>query len=649
MSVIGSLSVKLGLVTQGFDAAINSAKTKMGDLEKSVSAVNKTLGVFGASLGAAALVNAANTVVNFADEVDDLGKAFDLSTAKVLQFRDALGQSGGKAENAERILGSLFDKIETAKNSMVTDDIAKQFAKLGISIQDLKTMNPEQSLTAVFNGLSKIGNTYERVALIKDILGKGGLGLDVKNLASLMDQSSTSFNKNAESIQNLADAADRLARAKEQIKLFGADLINSIAENKALNYLFERTKETLAVLPGIYRLATTGNVNAPPAAGSAKGLMGSMTMPGATMFNAGGLDTSKLFSGMGNVDLSAFGKGTQKQRSFTLGVAQKDIVDEAAIKRLANLKAELELAKQLNEVEIQKGKLSIDALTKDSDSIATREAMLVKEQAIAEADKKLADNQKNALGNAKELTAAQDLYNAELAKANTIYQNSIDLINAKWELQKQEMITQTQSQESFEFGWKSAFQAYAEDAQNAAQLGGDIFNSMTGSMSSAIDNFVQTGKFSFKDFANSVMQDILRIMLRWQMMQIIMGIAGSFSKGASINTDTISSDFVSPGGIVDLSNPNLPRHAAGGYTDRPSIVGENGAELFVPNRPGTIIPNARMGDFMGQQQPQMVVNGTYVANMQAIDTQSATQFLAKNRNAVFAANQSAMRGLPAGR
>jgi len=101
--------------------------------------------------------------------------------------------------------------------------------------------------------------------------------------------------------------------------------------------------------------------------------------------------------------------------------------------------------------------------------------------------------------------------------------------------------------------------------------------------------------------------------------------------------------------VPSLPTVTMPGHAAGGYVDRPSIVGENGKELFIPNRPGTIIPNARMGDFMGQQQPQMVVNGTYVANMQAIDSQSATQFLAKNRNAVFAANQSAMRGLPAGR
>lgn len=627
MSVLGSLSIKLGIVTQGFDTSINNSKAKINDLNSAVNTVNKTLGMFGVSLGMATAVQGIRTVMNFADEVDDLGKAFDLSTAKVLQFRDALGQSGGKAENAERILGALFDKIETAKNSMVTDDVAKQFAKLGLSIQDLKTMQPEQALTAVFNGLSKIGNTYERVSLIKDILGKGGLGLDVKQLAELMDESASKFEKNAEAITKTAEAADKLARIYEKIKILGAEAVTGFWEGsevliKSTLYPFFKEKEQFKppTIPGQY-----GGIKAPQSS-----------------FTFGAEETVA----------SAFGKGKQPMREFKPGVAAKDLIDkdaEASAKRLANLKAELELTKRLTEVQTAQGKLDIDALTADKDIISMRQAKLELTKAEAEAQKKLEENIKNAAGNTKELTAAQQLHTAEVAHANGLYQNKINLINASWELQKQEMLTQTQSQESFEFGWKSAFMAYAEDAENAAKLGGDIFSSVTNSMGSAIDSFVQTGKFSFKDFANSVIQDILRIMLRWQMMQIVMGVMGAFRSGASVNTDTISSDFVSPGGIVDLSNPNLPHMASGGMINSPTVVGENGAELFIPNRPGTIIPNARMGDFMGQQQPQMVVNGTYIAQMSAIDTQSAQQFLAKNRQSVFAANQSAMRGLPAGR
>ena len=93
-----------------------------------------------------------------------------------------------------------------------------------------------------------------------------------------------------------------------------------------------------------------------------------------------------------------------------------------------------------------------------------------------------------------------------------------------------------------------------------------------------------------------------------------------------------------------------PKFADGGNppVNQPSIVGEKGPELFIPRTAGTIIPNNQMGSMMGSQ-PQIVYNGPYIQNMSAIDTQSATQFLAANKSAVWSANQSAQRSLPQSR
>ena len=70
------------------------------------------------------------------------------------------------------------------------------------------------------------------------------------------------------------------------------------------------------------------------------------------------------------------------------------------------------------------------------------------------------------------------------------------------------------------------------------------------------------------------------------------------------------------------------------------------SELFVPRTAGTIIPNNALS---GMGQPQNVFNGPYIANMNAIDTQSATQFLVQNKQTIWAANASASRSMPAGR
>ena len=74
-------------------------------------------------------------------------------------------------------------------------------------------------------------------------------------------------------------------------------------------------------------------------------------------------------------------------------------------------------------------------------------------------------------------------------------------------------------------------------------------------------------------------------------------------------------------------------HSSGGSVtgNNPSIVGENGPEIFVPDRAGTVIPNNKISDIMGNSGGSIVYNGPYIASMSAIDTQSATQFLAKNK------------------
>lgn len=61
-----------------------------------------------------------------------------------------------------------------------------------------------------------------------------------------------------------------------------------------------------------------------------------------------------------------------------------------------------------------------------------------------------------------------------------------------------------------------------------------------------------------------------------------------------------------------------------------------------------IVPNNSIGDSMGSQ-PANVYNGPYIANMSAIDTQSGLQFLAKNKQGVWASYQSANRSIPMSR
>ena len=173
----------------------------------------------------------------------------------------------------------------------------------------------------------------------------------------------------------------------------------------------------------------------------------------------------------------------------------------------------------------------------------------------------------------------------------------------------------------------------------------DMNQSVFNNMGNAIDNFVRTGKLSFKSLAQSIIQDLLAIAMKAQMMAMFRGFSFFGSGGGAGGAKNLDYSAPSTG-----SGLGLKMSAVGGPlgSGEASIVGENGPELFIPRNAGTIVPNN--GDLSGiQTGPQIVYNGPYIQSMSAIDTQSATQFLARNKTAVYAANMSASRGMPTSR
>jgi phage-related minor tail protein len=147
-------------------------------------------------------------------------------------------------------------------------------------------------------------------------------------------------------------------------------------------------------------------------------------------------------------------------------------------------------------------------------------------------------------------------------------------------------------------------------------------DSVTQNMNSAIDKFVETGKFSFADFSRSIIQDIIKIELKAQATKLFSSL---ISTGGS---------FLS--GLLGFANGGNPP------VNKPSIVGENGPELFVPKTAGTVIPNGAMG---GSQQ---TVNNNTVYNISAIDARSVAEFFAANRKTMWGSIQMAQKELPYG-
>jgi phage-related minor tail protein len=153
-------------------------------------------------------------------------------------------------------------------------------------------------------------------------------------------------------------------------------------------------------------------------------------------------------------------------------------------------------------------------------------------------------------------------------------------------------------------------------------------------MTSAIDKFVETGKFSFSDFAKSVIQDMIKIELKAQASKLLGGLTGSGGLFSSIG----SLFGLASGGPVDANTPY--------------IVGEKGPELFVPPSAGKIIPNNKISSqsqgisTTGMSAP---VSYSYITNnISAVDGASVAKLFADNRRSLLGATQLAQKELPYG-
>jgi len=144
---------------------------------------------------------------------------------------------------------------------------------------------------------------------------------------------------------------------------------------------------------------------------------------------------------------------------------------------------------------------------------------------------------------------------------------------------------------------------------------------------SAIDNFVETGKFKFKDFAASIIADLTKMILKALVFKYI---------------------FEPIMGALGLS---IPGKASGGPVQKgqPYMVGEKGPELFVPPGAGTIVPNNKLGQSKGVSTGAVnapVTNNYITNNISAMDAKSVAQLFAENRKTLLGTVRMAEKEMP---
>jgi lambda family phage tail tape measure protein len=201
---------------------------------------------------------------------------------------------------------------------------------------------------------------------------------------------------------------------------------------------------------------------------------------------------------------------------------------------------------------------------------------------------------------------------------------------------------------NFNKGFKEAMNTQKTMFDQMRDMGTTTFDKLKTSLT----DFVMTGKLSFQDLGTFVVRSMVE-------MLIGEAIKNAFSASlAMFKADALKKAFISlyEGAMKTFASIPFPFNvvAVGGAlafgagiinkikgfekggrppVGQPSIVGEKGAELFVPDQAGTVVPNDKLG---------MNKNVTVNFNINTVDARGFNELLVNSRGVIINLINSAM-------
>ena len=659
-NMIGRLGVLLGLDSAEFTKGIDSAQKKLEQFSKQVEVYGK--------VGAVALAAATYKALEFADGIADVAKANDVAIDSVLRLSNALAQAGGNADDAGKLLAGFTKFVDTAAEGSFAAQ--KAFKQAGISLGDLSNMSTNDLFQKAVAGIAAIEDPLTRNAKAMEVFGKAAKGVDFIGLNAALKEGKGATLEQAKAIEDAAAAWDMLQQAGRDVTLIFATSIGPTLKT-SLDYIKQLTGEsnlfgnaiktvfqTVAVLgldvmfvfKGIsdeiqhtinnVKILATEGINAAIKANEAYDKMRAEER--SRLDYAQQKIMGAPFTDFGGDSWDAPKKQTGPRRTVKPGEdpEQKKYWAEQAKAFAAQVAQEQELARISAEITNETTKEYKTFLER----IRATDLQLDREQEIFDLSLKATSMRK------EDFDLAQQLLQIEYKRADVIKQiQDSDKIDADTKAvmiqreneqaekairlaERRNAATKSMREGTYGEGFAKSMKEFIRDMPTAMEDGQRAFESVVSNMDTALRNFVRTGKISFNDLAQSIVQDLIYIQLRAQAMQFTKALFGGGGGGLSGLVASMFGGGGEASGAVAMVDAAFFADGGNPPVGKASIVGERGPELFVPRTAGTIIPNNQLGNMGGTTN----VTNNYI---QAIDTKSFEDRIYGSANAVWAANR----------
>jgi hypothetical protein len=233
-------------------SAFESAARKAQDTAKNFGlSVERSLGV-GAFKGmvAGALTVGAVTheimgLIHKADEIDKVSKRFDITAESVQAIQFAAEQSGSSAETMFKAMKKLAMAQEKAKGG--NDEYVASLQSLGVSVQEISTLTPEQLFYRIGDAMAKAEAGSVKFADANKVLGKSSDSV----LAAMRDGFTDVAKKAKETGLVIRDElVAQLAEAKDKLEEF--EQRKTVAKANALGLAgYELTRGSAATAAAV--------------------------------------------------------------------------------------------------------------------------------------------------------------------------------------------------------------------------------------------------------------------------------------------------------------------------------------------------------------------------------------------------------------
>ena len=171
MAGIGDLVARLSVDNAPFKKGLQQSTGHMKSFVKGIGGLIKT-GVVGALAGATGGVFALSRQMEVLDRTAKVARNTGFGADTIAAFGFAAEQSGGSVEGANKALNDYTRRVGDAVRG--NKAIQQAFTDVGLSVDQLSQMSPDQQLSATAEAISRLNSPAEQAAASMALFGRNG-------------------------------------------------------------------------------------------------------------------------------------------------------------------------------------------------------------------------------------------------------------------------------------------------------------------------------------------------------------------------------------------------------------------------------------------------------------------------------------------